>query len=154
VAISAFDSHVAYRFHPELQGWLDVDEAGQLRDLVDAYDGGDFPSRVRSGLRRTEAVVRERVLEDARPLCVGGIQAMLKVGRDYARAQFVQRASAVAVELEVTLSSDQSRDDLRRSFGTRARRDRRSLGLRRSQRLCARLRRASDGASRARSPSN
>lgn len=107
VPFSAFDSHVAYRLHPELPGWLDVDEATQLRSLVDAYDGGAFPSRVRPGLRRTEAVVRERFLEDARPLCVGGIEAMLKVGRDYARAQFVQRASAAAAELGITLSSDQ-----------------------------------------------
>lgn len=107
VPFSAFDSHVAYRLHPELPGWLDVNEATQLRSLVDAYDSGGFPSRVRSGLRRTEAVVRERFLEDALPLCVGGIEAMLKVGRDFARAQFVQRASAAAAELGVTLSLTQ-----------------------------------------------
>lgn len=107
VPFSAFDSHVAYRLHPDLPGWLDTAEAEQLRVLVEAYDEGAYPSRARSGLRRAESVVRERFLEDALPLCVGGVEAMLKVGRSFARAQFVQRASTVAGELDTGLSSVQ-----------------------------------------------
>jgi len=62
------------------------------------------------GLRRVESVTRERYLEDALPLVVGGLESLLKVIRDFARAQFSQRVPAVAREVGVTLTEAQCRD--------------------------------------------
>jgi hypothetical protein len=107
VPFSAFDSHVAYRLHPNEPGWLDVDEARQLRELLRAYDAGAFPERVRIALRRAESVTRERFLEDALPLAVGAVEALLKVGRDNAKAQFAQRTPAAAAQVGTSLSQAQ-----------------------------------------------
>jgi hypothetical protein len=104
IPMRGFDSHVAYRLHPEEPGWLDVDEARELRVLMDAYDTPGLPDRVRRAIPRVESVARERFLEDALPLAVGGVEALLKVGRDYAKAQFVQRGGAVAAELGTSLT--------------------------------------------------
>jgi hypothetical protein len=111
VPFDGFDSHVAYRLYPERPGWLDVDEAQQLDALARAYWGGPaLPERVGRGLRRVESVTRERYLEDALPLVVGGLESLLKVIRDFARAQFAQRVPAVAREVGVTLTEAQCRD--------------------------------------------
>jgi hypothetical protein len=105
VPFEGFDSHVAYRLYPEESGWLDADEARQLDFLVKAYrDGRDLPVRVARALRRADVVTRERYLEDAVPLVVGGLESVLKIGRNFARAQFAQRVPAIAGELGVSLS--------------------------------------------------
>lgn len=111
VPFDGFDSHVAYRLYPERPGWLDLDEAGQLTRLLEAFwDGPPLPARVGRALRRTDIVTRERYLEDALPLVVGGLEALLKVDRAWARAQFAERVSAVASELGVTLSGAQCQE--------------------------------------------
>ena len=38
IPMRRFDSHVAYCLHPDEHGWLDVNEAQQLRVLMDAYN--------------------------------------------------------------------------------------------------------------------
>lgn len=105
VPFSGFDSHVAYRLYPERAGWLDVDEARALDGLVRAYwDGAALPERVGRALRRVDSVTRERYLEDALPLVVGGLESLIKTVREFARAQFAQRVSALASEVGVGLS--------------------------------------------------
>jgi hypothetical protein len=112
----AFDSHVAYRLHPDRPGWLDAGEAHRLRDLFAAYQARGFPARVAAALRRTESVARERFLEDALPLAVGAAEALLKVepayarkhaGRDYAREQFVQRVPQLAADVGTRIARPQ-----------------------------------------------
>lgn len=107
IPFGGFETHVVYRLYPREREWLDVDEARQLGMLMDLYqDGQHLPRRIRRGLRRADAITRERYLEDAMPLVVGGLEALLKVGRDYARAQFSQRVPALAAEVGVELSAD------------------------------------------------
>jgi hypothetical protein len=105
VPFSGFDSHVAYRLYPERPGWLDVDEAHALDALVRAYwDGPALPERVGRAVRRVDSVTRERYLEDALPLVVGGLESLLKTVREFARAQFAQRVSALARTVGLELS--------------------------------------------------
>jgi hypothetical protein len=107
VPFSGFASHVVYRLYPERRGWLDHDEARQLRQVINAYgDGQHLPKRVQRALRRSATITRERYLEDAVPLAVGGLEALVKVGRNYARAQFSQRVPALAAEFDICLSID------------------------------------------------
>jgi hypothetical protein len=108
IPIRGFDSHVAYCLRPDEPGWLDVDEAKQLRVLMDAYDTPGLPERVRRAIPRVESVAGERFLEDALPLAVGGVEALLKVGRAFAKQQFVQRGPAVAAELGTSLTDAQA----------------------------------------------
>jgi len=110
IPMPAFDSHVAYQLDPGENGWLDDGEAAELRELLKAYDARAFPERVGIGLRRAESVTRERFLEDALPLAVGAVESLLKVGRDYAKAQFCQRTPAVAAELGTSLTQVQAED--------------------------------------------
>lgn len=108
VPFDGFGSHVAYRLYPKQEGWLDVGEAQKLDVLLRAYWGGPaLPERVGRGLRRVESVTRERYLEDALPLVVGGLESLLKVGRDFARTQFAQRVPALAQEVGVMLTHTQ-----------------------------------------------
>lgn len=111
VPFEGFDSHVAYRLYPEEAGWLDVDEAQQLGVLARAYrEGPALPTRVGRALRRADVVTRERYLEEAVPLVVGGLESVLKIGRYFARAQFAQRVPAVAGELGVSLTEAECGD--------------------------------------------
>lgn len=98
---------MAFRIEDSTTGWLDEGEAGELAALMRAYAAATLPSRVRRAFRSAELMVRERYLEDAQPLVVGGLEALLKVGRNYLSAQFEQRAAALASELGIELSRDQ-----------------------------------------------
>jgi hypothetical protein len=81
VPFAGYESHVAYRLHPEERGWLDIDEADELARLLGSYwDGEPLPDRVGRGLRRVDLVTRERYLEDALPVAVGAAEALLKIG--------------------------------------------------------------------------
>jgi hypothetical protein len=105
VPFDGFESHVVYRLYPDRPGWLDTQEASELRTLLNAYWGGPaLPERVRRALRQAEAIMGERYLEYATPLVVGGFESLLKVGRDYLNAQFSQRVPALAAEIGVPLS--------------------------------------------------
>jgi hypothetical protein len=53
-------------------------------------------------------VARERFLEDALPLAVGAMEALIKVGRKSVTAQFVQRSAAVAKEVGTSLTEAQA----------------------------------------------
>ena len=100
-----FESHVVYRLYPDRPGWLDSHEAVELRALLHAYWGGPaLPDRVRRALRQADAIMSERYLEYAIPLVVGGFESLLKIGRDYLKAQFSQRVPALAAEVNVPLS--------------------------------------------------
>jgi hypothetical protein len=105
VPFDGFESHVVYRLYPDRPGWLDTHEAVELRTLLDAYWGGSaLPDRVRRALRQTDAIMGERYLEYAIPLVVGGFESLLKVGRDFLKAQFSQRGHALAAEVGIPLS--------------------------------------------------
>ena len=105
VPFEGFESHVVYRLYPNQPGWLDVDEAVELRTLLDAYWSREtLPARVRRALRQADAITSERYLEDAMPLVVSAFESLVKVGRPFVTAQFSQRVSAMAAEVEVALS--------------------------------------------------
>lgn len=111
VPFGGFDSHVAYRLYPEKPGWLDVDEAAELAALANSYwNGPSLPDRVGRALRRVESVTRERYLEDALPLVVGGLESLVKIGREFMTSQFSQRVSALAGEVGVTLTEQRARE--------------------------------------------
>ncbi len=110
IPFDGFDSHVAYRLYPDQSGWLDVEEAKELGELLMAFwDWPSLPIRVGRALRRVDSVTRERYLEDALPLVVG-LESLLKIGRDFARAQFAQRVSALSGELGPDLTEEQCGD--------------------------------------------
>lgn len=91
--------------NPDREGWLDVDEAGELRALLDAFwSEPELPARVRRALRQADAITSERYLEDALPLVVGAFESLVKIGRSLVTAQFSQRVPALAAEVEVELS--------------------------------------------------
>ncbi len=111
VPFDGYDSHVAYRLYPEERGWLDVDEARQLSRLLHAYwDDGQLPERVGRALRGVDSVTRERYLEDALPIAVAGFESLMKIGRNFARAQFVQRVPPLAAEFGVYLSPNRCKE--------------------------------------------
>jgi hypothetical protein len=101
-----FESHVVYRLYPDRPGWLDVDEAGELCQLLDAYwDGPELPPRVRRALREADAVTGARYLEYATPWVVGALEALVKIGRRHLTAQFSQRVPAIAADVDVELTT-------------------------------------------------
>jgi hypothetical protein len=105
VPFDGFESHVVYRLYPDRAGWLDLREATELRTLVDAHwRGPALPDRVRRALRQADAIMAQRYLDYALPLVVGGFESLLKIGRDFAKAQFSQRVPALAIEVGVQLS--------------------------------------------------
>jgi len=51
--------------------------------LADSYwNGPSLPDRIGRALCRVESVTRERYLEDALPLVVGGLESLVKIGRE------------------------------------------------------------------------
>jgi hypothetical protein len=105
VPFDGFESHVVYRLYPDRPGWLDVDEALQLRALVDAYSAEpELPGRVGRALRQAEAITSERYLQDAIPAVVTGFESLVKIGRRHTTAQFSQRVPAIAAEVHIQLS--------------------------------------------------
>lgn len=111
VPFSGFDSHLAYRLHPEERGWLDEDEARELGQLLEAYWSAlPLPARVGRALRRADLVTRERYLEDALPIVVGGIEALVKIGRRALTGQFACRGSRLAAEFGIDLSEARVRE--------------------------------------------
>lgn len=105
VPFDGFESHVVYRLYPDRPGWLDTDEAVQLRALADAFwSGPEFPRRVGRALRQTEEITGVRYLQNAIPLVVGGFESLVKIGRQHLKAQFSQRVPAIAAEVCIDLS--------------------------------------------------
>jgi hypothetical protein len=111
VPFDGFESHVAYRLYPDRAGWLDTEEAVQLRALVDAFwSKPELPRRVARALRHTEEITRARNLQNAIPLVVGGFESLLKIGRPHLKAQFSQRVPAIATEVDIDLSIAECED--------------------------------------------
>ena len=104
VPFAGFESHVVYRLYPDRSGWLDIDEAAQLRALVDAYWTQPLPERAGRALRRAEAITRERYYEDALPPLVSAFESVIKIGRAHLTDQFSQRVPAIAGEVGIQLS--------------------------------------------------
>jgi hypothetical protein len=62
-------------------------------------------------LRRADSVTGERYLQDALPITVGGLESLIKVGRDWVSAQFAQRVPQLADEVQVEgLTEERCRD--------------------------------------------
>jgi hypothetical protein len=108
VPFAGFDSHTVYRLYPGRSGWLDVAEAAEIRALMDAWWAEPvLPSRAARALRRVASVTDRRYLEDALPVVVGGFEALLKIGRDYAKQQFAQRVPQLAADVGIELSREE-----------------------------------------------
>jgi hypothetical protein len=111
VPFDGFESHVVYRLYPDRAGWLDTEEAVQLRTLVDAFwSGPELPRRVGRALRQTEEITGARYLQNAIPLVVGGFESLLKIGRQHLSAQFSQRVPAIAAEVDIDLTIPECED--------------------------------------------
>ena len=111
VPFDGFESHVVYRLYPDRPGWLDTEEALQLRALVDAFwSVPELPRRVGRALRQTEEITGARYLQNAIPLVVGGFESLLKIGRQHLSAQFSQRVPAIAAEVGIDLTVAECED--------------------------------------------
>jgi hypothetical protein len=111
VPFDGYESHVVYRLYPEQAGWLDCDEAVELKALIEAFwSEPDLPARVRRALRQADAVTGERYVEDAMPQVVGAFESLVKIGHRFVTAQFSQRVPALVAEVGVELSVAECRD--------------------------------------------
>jgi hypothetical protein len=105
------DARFAYRLYPDQRGWLDDGEADELAALARAYfEPQPLPDRVGRALYRAESVTRQRYLQDALPLLVGGWESLVKIGRHAPGPQFAQRVPQIAGDVGVTISEQQCRD--------------------------------------------
>lgn len=102
----AGEARVAFRIGDRSRNWLDHDEAQQLQALLAAYSPDALPTRVRRALWVCELMVRERYLEDALPLVVTGLEALLKVGRGRLTTQFAQRTAGLSREFSMEVDED------------------------------------------------
>jgi hypothetical protein len=110
VSHDAEEARVAFRIDDRSRGWLDVGEAEQLRALLAVYDHAAMPSRIKRAMWLCELMVRERYLEDALPLIVAGLEALLKVGSGRLTDQFSQRTAALSAELSTGLDEARCED--------------------------------------------
>jgi hypothetical protein len=90
----------AYRLTPGRE-WLDGPEAAELADLLAAQRSAELPNRVTRAMWRSEYATRIGWADVMLPTLIGGLEALLKVGRGQLTAQFKHRATAVAAELGV-----------------------------------------------------
>jgi hypothetical protein len=83
--------------------WLDAVEGRELADLLMAYWDcrEDLPPRVRRAMWRMVYAPRIPWADIVIPILVGGIEALLKIGRRDLTEQFKKRASALAGDLEI-----------------------------------------------------
>lgn len=111
VPYDAGEARVAFQIEDRSRrGWIDAEEAEQLRALLAVYNHDAVPLRVRRALWLCELMVRERYPEDTLPLLVTGLEALLKVGRSRLTAQFAQRTAALSRELSTGLDEAQCVD--------------------------------------------
>lgn len=103
-------SREAYRLHPDQPGWLDDEEAAQLRDLLAAFRATPSGGRIGRALNRVDRAAAEQYFEDALPFLVGGFEALVKVGRNALSDQFAERVPQVASEVGITLDEGDLRE--------------------------------------------
>lgn len=94
------EGNAAYRLAPGRE-WLDGPEAEQLAVLLAAKRSAELPPRVTRAMWRSEYATRIGWADVMLPMLIGGLEALLKVGRGQLTVQFKQRATAVAAELGV-----------------------------------------------------
>ncbi|HZV73870.1 MAG TPA: hypothetical protein VFF79_09170 [Conexibacter sp.] len=98
-------ARVAFRIEDGSAGWLTASEAEELADLLRSYSSATLPLRVGRALYLSETLVRQEGYQDALPLLVTGIEALLKVGRRHLSEQFAQRTSALAAEVGIQITT-------------------------------------------------
>jgi len=94
------EGDAAYRLVPGRE-WLDGPEAEELAGLLAAKRSAELPPRVTRAMWRSEYATRIGWADVMLPMLIGGLEALLKVGRGQLTAQFKRRATALATELEV-----------------------------------------------------
>jgi hypothetical protein len=83
--------------------WLDVDEATQLRALLDTYwsIADELPDRVVRALRRTSSLVTERWVDDRLTEITVALESLVNAGSARVSRQFKDRVTALGAELQV-----------------------------------------------------
>jgi hypothetical protein len=83
--------------------WLDASEGRQLASLLAAYweCREELPPRVRRAMWRMAYAPRLRWADMVLPILIGGLEAMLKIGRYGLTEQFKKRAPALAAEVGI-----------------------------------------------------
>lgn len=94
------EGNAAYRLAHGRE-WLDGPEAEELADLLTTKRSAELPPRVTRAMWRSEYATRIGWADVMLPMLIGGLEALLKVGRGQLTAQFKCRATALAAELEV-----------------------------------------------------
>jgi len=89
-----------YRLHRDRE-WLDAAEGRELAALLAAYweCRDELPPRVRRAMWRMAYAPRIRWTDMLVPVLVGGLEALLKIGRRDLTEQFKKRAPALAADL-------------------------------------------------------
>jgi hypothetical protein len=91
-----------WRLHRDRE-WLDAAEGRELASLLAAYWGcrEQLPPRVRRAMWRMAYAPRIRWADMVVPILVGGIEALLKIGRRDLTQQFKKRAPALAADVGI-----------------------------------------------------
>jgi hypothetical protein len=106
VPFDGYDSHVAYKIDAALPDWLTDAEVSEAASLLNSLRMSPPSERVARALRYSELATRERYLEEAQPLIIRGLEALLKVGRQRLQRQFSQRTCQLAAELGVEVGEN------------------------------------------------
>jgi hypothetical protein len=94
------EGKAVYRLRRDRE-WLDGHEAEELAALLAAFWDGDLPPRTTRAMWRAEYATWQRYADVSLPVIIGGLEALLKIGRGNLTEQFKRRASALADEMEV-----------------------------------------------------
>lgn len=94
------EGNAAYRLVPGRE-WLDGPEAEELAILLAAKRSAELPPRLTRAMWRSEYATRIGWADVMLPTLIGGLEALLKVGRGQLTTQFKHRATALAAELEI-----------------------------------------------------
>ncbi len=94
------EGNAAYRLASDRE-WLDGPGAEEFAVLLAAKRSAELPPRLTRAMWRLEYATRIGWADVVLPTLIGGLEALLKVGRGQLTAQFKRRATAVAAELEL-----------------------------------------------------
>ena len=98
IPVNAPASVATFRLKPAERDWLTVEEAGELRDLVQALRdrGWELPERVIRAVNRAEDAVISRYLQQQVIMIGVGLEALVNTDRQKANRQFKIRVSALS----------------------------------------------------------